>query len=457
MGQKNNNILLWISAVCDFLINLTTTFIATLLFKEKLIDDVTRTSLIIIIGFILLASLVYLFFNIYSLKRFEKLHKAILRTVLAQLVIYVVILFSILLFTEGKDIFYIFASIIVGVSCVLICIKRTLSIKLIHVFRSRRSNDREIIIVGNGSGGLEYAEQLNANVHFGYNIIGCVCDESEPNFEKLGNLSQLDEVIKEHNPYEVVIAMDSSDESVIQGIIDVCDNNGIRVLIVPITYKYFKSKCQVDMIGELPVINTRSIPLDNIFNAAMKRLMDIIVSLIAIIITSPIMLIAAIGVKLSSKGPIIFKQQRVGKNNKIFTMYKFRSMKVNEMSDTTWTTDYDPRKTRFGTFMRKTGIDELPQFFNVLFGSMSIIGPRPELPNFVEQYSKTIPLYRVKHQVKPGITGLAQIYGFRGNTSIEKRIEMDIKYIENWSLFNDVKILFLTPFKMFNRNEKYVK
>ena len=138
-------------------------------------------------------------------------------------------------------------------------------------------------------------------------------------------------------------------------------------------------------------------------------------------------------------------------------MYKFRSMKVNEMSDTTWTTDYDPRKTRFGTFMRKTGIDELPQFFNVLFGSMSIIGPRPELPNFVEQYSKTIPLYRVKHQVKPGITGLAQIYGFRGNTSIEKRIEMDIKYIENWSLFNDVKILFLTPFKMFNRNEKYVK
>ena len=138
-------------------------------------------------------------------------------------------------------------------------------------------------------------------------------------------------------------------------------------------------------------------------------------------------------------------------------MYKFRSMKENEQSDDAWTTDYDPRKTRFGTFMRKTGIDELPQLFNVLFGSMSIIGPRPELPKYVEEYSKTIPLYMVKHQVKPGITGLAQIYGYRGDTSIEKRIEMDIKYIENWSLFEDVKILFITPFKMFNRNEKYVK
>ena len=154
---------------------------------------------------------------------------------------------------------------------------------------------------------------------------------------------------------------------------------------------------------------------------------------------------------------VIFKQKRVGKNNEIFTMYKFRSMKENDQSDTAWTTDEDPRKTRFGTFMRKTGIDELPQLFNVLFGSMSIIGPRPELPKYVEEYSKKIPLYMVKHQVKPGITGLAQIFGYRGDTSIEKRIEMDIQYIENWSIFYDIKILVITPFKMFNRNEKYVK
>ena len=211
------------------------------------------------------------------------------------------------------------------------------------------------------------------------------------------------------------------------------------------------------MVGELPVINPRAIPLDNIANAVIKRIMDIVISIIMIILTSPIMLIAVIGVKLSSPGPVIFKQKRVGKNNKIFTMYKFRSMKVNDMSDTAWTTDEDPRKTKFGTFLRKTGIDELPQLFNVLFGDMSIVGPRPEIPAYVEKYSKTIPLYRVKHQVKPGITGLAQIYGFRGNTSIEKRIELDIEYIENWSVFNDIKIILITPFKMFNRNEKYIK
>ena len=169
------------------------------------------------------------------------------------------------------------------------------------------------------------------------------------------------------------------------------------------------------------------------------------------------MIVAAIGVRLSSKGPIIFKQERVGKNNKTFTMYKFRSMRVNNEEQTGWTTPEDKRKTRFGTFMRKTGIDELPQFFNVLFGSMSIVGPRPELPAFVDKYSKTVPLYKVKHQVRPGITGLAQIYGFRGDTSIEGRIEMDIRYIEHWSLFNDIKIIVSTPFKMFNRNEKYVK
>ena len=169
------------------------------------------------------------------------------------------------------------------------------------------------------------------------------------------------------------------------------------------------------------------------------------------------MAVAFVGVRLSSKGPVIFKQKRVGKNNKEFTMYKFRSMVVNNEQDTAWTTNEDPRKTRFGTFMRKTGIDELPQLFNVLFGQMSIVGPRPELSKYVEEYSKTIPLYMVKHQVKPGITGLAQIYGYRGNTSIERRIELDIKYIENWTLWSDIKIILITPFKMFNRNEKYVK
>ena len=456
MGQRNKNIILWLSAALDLFINLLTILAVFFMMYEHM-QGFQKLEMAIAIGLTVITSIIYFLANLYNLERFEKLHKKLMRTFIAQGVAYTIFIIVITLFSQNQY-YYAFATICSAISLLIISLKRIITTKLLHAFRSRRSNDREIIVVGYTSGALAFAEQLNRNMHFGYNIIGCVCDETEiEGFERLGAISELDAIIKEHNPYEVVFAFDNADVEYMQRLVDICDTNGVRTLIIPVTYKYFKSKCQVDMIGDLPIINTRAIPLDNIVNLALKRIMDIVISLILIVITLPIMLIAAIGVKLSSKGPVIFKQKRVGKNNKIFTMYKFRSMRVNSESDTAWTTSNDPRKTRFGTFMRKTGIDELPQLFNVLFGSMSIIGPRPELPTFVEEYSKTIPLYRVKHQVKPGITGLAQIYGFRGDTSIQKRIELDIAYIENWSLFNDIKIFFITPFKMFNRNEKYEK
>ena len=458
MGEKNYKVILWVSAISDLVINLGTILFAFLIMSQHMdFSDFGKPQMAVAIGITLFASIIYLFFSIYTTKRFEKLHKALLRTFFAQVIVYLVAILVIAIFATANTVYYHFASVCALTSLVLICIKRFITIKLIHLYRKKRLNDRKIIVVGNSEGALVFKEQLEKNQHFGYNIIGCVCSGECESFTKLGEIEDLDSVIKEHEPYEIVIALDESEKELMQSIISVCDTNGIRVLIVPLTHKYFKSKCQIDMVGDLPVINTRSIPLDNVANAAIKRIMDIVISIIMIIITSPIMLFAIIGIKLSSPGPVIFKQKRVGKDNKIFTMYKFRSMKVNDMSDTAWTTDEDPRKTKFGTFLRKTGIDELPQFFNVLFGDMSIVGPRPEIPTYVEKYSKTIPLYRVKHQVKPGITGLAQIYGFRGNTSIEKRIELDIKYIENWSVFNDIKIILITPFKMFNRNEKYVK
>lgn len=169
------------------------------------------------------------------------------------------------------------------------------------------------------------------------------------------------------------------------------------------------------------------------------------------------MLITSIIIKLTSKGPIIFKQQRVGLNKNLFTMYKFRSMRVNNEEETGWSTNNDPRKTRFGSLIRKFSIDELPQFFNVLKGDMSLVGPRPELPHFVENFKDEIPLYMVKHQVKPGITGWAQVNGYRGDTSIKKRIEFDIYYIENWNILMDINILFRTAFKGFKNNEKIIK
>ena len=182
--------------------------------------------------------------------------------------------------------------------------------------------------------------------------------------------------------------------------------------------------------------------------------MDIVGALALILLTSPIMLLTAVGVRLSSPGPVIFKQKRVGLNKREFYMYKFRSMRLNDSADTGWSTQRDDRKTRFGAFIRKFSIDELPQFFNVLKGDMSLVGPRPEVPYYVEQFKEEVPLYMVKHQVRPGITGWAQVNGLRGDTSIEERIRHDVYYIENWTLLFDIKILFMTLLKGIKNQEK---
>jgi Undecaprenyl-phosphate glucose phosphotransferase len=238
-------------------------------------------------------------------------------------------------------------------------------------------------------------------------------------------------------------------------IIRICEKAGVKAQIIPEFSDKISSKPYLEEIGDIPVIGIRYIPLENLFNRMLKRTFDILFSGFAIIISSPIMILTAIIIKLTSPGPIIFKQKRVGLNKKEFTMYKFRSMHVQNFNKekVEWTTEDDPRKTKFGSFIRKTSIDELPQFFNVLKGDMSLIGPRPERPYFVNKFKDEVPKYMVKHQVRPGITGWAQVNGWRGDTSINKRIECDIYYIENWSFTMDIKIVFLTIFKGFiNRN-----
>ena len=196
-------------------------------------------------------------------------------------------------------------------------------------------------------------------------------------------------------------------------------------------------------------------PLGMPFFAATKRALDIIFSLILIALTLPIMLVCAVGVRLSSDGPILFRQIRVGQGGREFLMLKFRSMRLGEGECTTWSRGTDKRKTRFGNFLRRTSLDELAQLFCVLRGDMSLVGPRPELPVFVEKFRREIPCYMLKHIAKPGITGLAQIRGLRGDTSISDRIDADLYYIEHWSLWLDIKILLLTPQKMINKKERY--
>ena len=261
----------------------------------------------------------------------------------------------------------------------------------------------------------------------------------------MGDISQVHQILQEHADIdELIIALSSDQEEYLPAIVDAANRFGIRAKVIPQYNDYIPSNPRIDVIGKIKLIDLNASPLDNLLNAAIKRLADVFLSFFGIILISPLLLAIAIGVKFSSPGPVFFVQERVGRNKKPFPMLKFRSMRVNDDSGTAWTTDTDPRKTVFGSFIRKTSLDELPQLFNVLVGQMSLVGPRPEIPYHVEHLQEEVPSYLVRQQVRPGMTGWAQIHGYRGNTDIKKRIELDLWYIHNWCIRLDIEILWRT-------------
>ena len=275
--------------------------------------------------------------------------------------------------------------------------------------------------------------------------------------QMIGRTADLEDILKEHQLDEIIIALSLSEYYKLAHIVAVCEKSGVHTKLIPDYGNIIPTRPYTEDLMGLPVINIRYVPLSNTFNAMAKRTVDIVGSLVCIVLFSPIMLLAALLVKLTSPGPVIFRQERVGLHNQPFVMYKFRSMQVQSKSreKAGWTTKNDVRVTGVGKFMRRTSIDELPQLFNVLKGEMSLIGPRPERPQFVEKFREEIPRYMVKHQVRPGMTGWAQVNGYRGDTSIRKRIDCDLYYIENWTMGLDIKILFLTVFKGFINKNAY--
>ncbi len=360
-------------------------------------------------------------------------------------------------------------------SICLICIERISLRMILRSIRKRGYNVKHVLFIGINDETYNLVREIEQNKQWGYVIEGILCNENfKEAFQEVAaesaskgsiadkikiidDLSVLETYISGSNIDEVFITLSFNEHDKINKIIHICEKCGTKCQL-PLDFSDSSfSKPYIEEIGNIPVMGVRYIPLDNLFNNMVKRTFDIILSSIAIILSSPIMLASVIIIKLTSPGPIIFKQKRVGLNKKVFTMYKFRSMNVQKASDekVEWTTENDPRKTKFGSFMRKTSIDELPQFFNVLKGDMSMIGPRPERPYFVDKFKHEIPKYMVKHQVRPGITGWAQVNGWRGDTSIDKRIQCDVFYIENWSFFLDIKIVFLTFFKGFVNKNAY--
>lgn len=343
---------------------------------------------------------------------------------------------------------------------VLMILERSCVRVVLRGFRSQGFNLRHCLVIGANEISDDFLNRVEKNKHWGYHIEGILDNWIVPakeyrGYPVLGRIDNLVEVLLKRYFDLVIIALTSEDAEDLGYILAQCEKAGVKSNVIPYYYKYVPTQPYMDDLDGLPVIDTRRVPLDNWFKNALKRAFDIVFASVAILVTSPVMLFSVLMIKLTSPGPVIFYQERVGLNRKKFMMYKFRSMRVqtDEEERVQWTTKDDPRKTKWGAFMRKTSIDELPQFFNVLKGDMSVVGPRPERPFFVEKFREEIPRYMIKHQVRPGITGWAQVNGLRGDTSIEERINYDLYYIENWTFLFDLQIIFMTVFKgLVNKN-----
>ena len=341
-------------------------------------------------------------------------------------------------------------------------LERNLIRSSLRAIRAKGYNQKHVLLVGYSRAAESYIDRVLANPAWGYQIRGILDDhrhygESYRGVRVIGATGNLKKILDMNLLDEIAITLSIKDYTGLERIVAECEKSGVHTKFIPDYNKFIPTRPYTEDLQGLPVINIRHVPLSNPLNATVKRGVDIFGALVALALFSPIMLGAAALIKLTSPGPVIYSQERVGLHNRPFKMYKFRSMEVQApgREKGQWTTPHDPRVTPIGRLIRSTSVDEMPQLFNVLVGNMSLVGPRPERPFFVERFKEEIPRYMIKHQVRPGMTGWAQINGYRGDTSIEKRIEHDLYYIENWTMGFDFKILFLTFFKGFINKNAY--
>ena len=405
--------------------------------------------------------LLYLAFHLYTSKRVQGRRLEfgnILKANVLGLMIVLTVLYILKQHNFSREMLFIFFVINVLLEVLMRAVIRL----VLHMMRKSGFNMKHILLVGYSRAAESYIDRIRAFPQWGYQIKGILDDNVEPGtnyngVEVLGKTECLNDMLSENELDEIAITLCLNEYSKLEKLVNMCEKSGVHTQFVPDYNNIIPSRPYTEDLLGLPVVNIRYVPLSNTFNAMMKRAFDIICSFIGIVILSPLLLVIACLIKLSSRGPLIFKQERVGLRNEPFMMYKFRSMKVQNArkEKKAWTVKDDPRVTVIGKFLRKTSLDELPQLFNIFKGEMSIVGPRPERPFFVEKFKEEIPRYMVKHQVRPGLTGWAQVNGYRGDTSIRKRIEYDLYYIENWTFGFDIKIMFLTIFKGFVNKNAY--
>lgn len=406
--------------------------------------------------------LLYYFFNLYNSKRASGRKREFYNIIQANTVGSLGLIVAMYMMRQthfSREMILIFW----GVNIFMETFIRNIIRYVLRFFRKRGYNLKYVLLVGYSKSAESYINRIRLNPQWGYVVRGILDDHVErgtmyKGIKVMGVIDNLQMILEENKLDEIAITLSLKEYGRLEEIVNMCEKSGVHTKFIPDYTGIIPNKPYTEDLQGLPVINIRHVPLTNTVNAVMKRIVDIVGSFFGIIIASPLMLICAILVKLSSPGPVIFVQERVGLHNKPFKMYKFRTMESQEdkdEDDSGWTIKDDPRVTGIGRFLRMTSIDELPQLFNVFVGKMSLVGPRPERPMFVEQFRETIPRYMIKHQVRPGMTGWAQINGLRGDTSIEKRIEYDLYYLENWTMGFDIKILFLTFFRGFINENAY--
>jgi len=429
------------------------------LFPQKAVEGMLMREYMLMIGIIVPYYLVlYALFHLYTPKRVQGRRLELSNIVKANtvgLMIFIAGLYMLRMMEFSRQMMFIFYMI----NIFLETLERNLIRNVLRSFRKRGFNMKHILLVGYSRAAEGYIDRIHANPEWGYIVRGILDDHVEAGtvykgVKVLGCIDNLNIILPENKLDEIAITLSITQYARLEEIVNMCEKSGVHTKFIPDYNHIIPTKPYTEDLLGLPVINIRYVPLTNTINMIIKRIVDLIGSLVALILFSPIMLLTAIAVRCTSPGPVLYSQERVGLHNRSFKMYKFRSMSVAEVKNG-WTTKNDPRVTPVGKFIRKTSLDELPQLYNVLRGDMSLVGPRPERPFYVEKFKEEIPRYMVKHQVRPGMTGWAQVNGYRGDTSIRKRIEYDLYYIENWTIGLDFKILFLTFFKGFINKNAY--
>jgi len=380
--------------------------------------------------------------------------ESILRRTIKKIFIHIALIVIFVVFLQYEDIsrirllyFYLFFF-------ALLMISRYILMKLLKYLRAKGYNFKKFIIVGANETGEKMRKTLAKDLTFGYKFLGFFDQKDlavvNSHLPITGGFEDVEEYIIKEKVDEVYVALHIDKVEVINRLTQICEQNLVRIKFIPDFQLYTKSnKVEVAFYENTPVLILRPEPLELAVNRLIKKIFDLIFSISVILLIFPWLFpIVMLIIKLESAGPIFFKQDRSGRDNKSFSCFKFRSMYVNDLAHNKQARKGDARITKFGAFMRKTSIDELPQFFNVLWGNMSVVGPRPHMVNLAKEYGALIDNYSVRHYAKPGITGWAQINGYRGETKqlvdMENRVECDIWYIENWSLFLDIKIIIRT-------------